>query len=325
MVDDDHEGSAVCAGVDLERLGNAGEARVVVVPVLDVPHEHVEAVELGACAAREGGDVGAVALRGHRGVFDHVGREAHALDEGSALVDGLLMAVDVMNLVDGRPGLGKQVVVDLHARGAHDVEVVLHHEVIDLVHGTRRRVLDGKHPIAREVRLDGAKDSLEGLEVRDERVLEDVVGGKLGVGALDALAGNVRVAGKEVGGLLARLVDLRQNHWRMVCGETLPLACARRLHEELEEDLGVGPHVLWGPVREGRHVLSLARAVEHGQVVGALVGGHALRAVHAALEEVEDGAVYVVNLMTDVREVFHGANLRFFVRRQWCGAIRRGS
>ena len=72
------------------------------------------------------------------------------------------------------------------------MEVVLHHEVVDLVDRARRGVLDGQDAVLAETLLDGAEDPLEAVEVADGGVAEEPVGGNLGVGALDALAGHLR-------------------------------------------------------------------------------------------------------------------------------------
>ena len=48
-----------------------------------------------------------------------------ACKEGGALADGLLVGVDLADVLELRARVGQQVVVHLQADGADDVEVVL--------------------------------------------------------------------------------------------------------------------------------------------------------------------------------------------------------
>ena len=67
---------------------------------------------------------------------------------------------------------------------------------------------------------------------------EEPVGGNLGVGALDALAGHLRRRGKDRGRLLHSAFDGLEVG---VCGgRGVHLLAAGGLHEELHEDLRVG-------------------------------------------------------------------------------------
>ena len=50
-----------------------------------------------------------------------------------------------------------------------------HHEVIHLIDGTGRRVLDGEYAIFAKALVDSAEDPIKLLKIADGRVLEEPV------------------------------------------------------------------------------------------------------------------------------------------------------
>ena len=106
------------------------------------------------------------------------------------MVDCLLVAVDVADAFELGTGDGEQVVIDLDPHAADDRELMAHHEVIHLIDGAGRRVLDGKNAIFAKTLVDGAEDSLKLLKIADSRVFEEPVCGMLGIGPFDALTGD---------------------------------------------------------------------------------------------------------------------------------------
>lgn len=68
------------------------------------------------------------------------------LDKASALRDGLTVAVDLAYAPRAWCGLDEQVVVDLEAQRAHDMEVELGEQVVDGVDRAGGGVLDGSTP-----------------------------------------------------------------------------------------------------------------------------------------------------------------------------------
>ena len=198
----------------------------------------------------------------------------------------------------------EEVVVDLEARRADHVEVVLHHEVVDLVDRACRRVLDRQDPELAEALLDGAEDAFEGIEVADRGVLEDALGRNLRVGALDALAGDEAVLREAVG----RGRDCPANPLELGArgADEGGLAHARGLHEELHEHLRVGLEVIGHLARDVGDLGALASAVVHPQPVGLLVSADLLGGVGALDEELEDPVVDVVDPSSQLGHVFHG-------------------
>ena len=98
-----HERGAVGAGVDAWLAADDDEARVVVVRVLDIGLQHLQAVERRTAARGDGGDIGAL------GVGDHLGRHSRVeilggvqivrLDKAGALRDGLTVAINLTNIL----------------------------------------------------------------------------------------------------------------------------------------------------------------------------------------------------------------------------------
>ena len=106
------------------------------------------------------------------------------------MVDRLLVAVDVADAFELGARESEQVVVDLDPHAAYDRELMTHHEVIHLIDGTGRRVLDGKYAIFAKALVNGAEDPFKLIKIADGRVFEEPVCGMLGIGALDALTGD---------------------------------------------------------------------------------------------------------------------------------------
>ena len=303
MVHDQHERGAVGSRIDREVLRDAGEAGEVVAGVLDGAGKDIEVVELGAGTARKRCDIGAAALRHgpcrHRRVLHDVDLHLRMLGQKSPrLADRLLMGVDVADIVERGPMLREHIVVDLDAGAAHDREVVLHHEVVDLVHRACGRVLDREHAELAEALLDCTEDAVEGIEIGDRRVLEDAVGCDLGIGAFDALAGDIGGLREELGLVCDRIRDLRADIAHDT--EIVVFLRTRRLHEEAHEDLRIVAVLVGHLLRDACQLLALAGTVEDRQAVRALVCSHLIGALHALLEELHDAGIDAVEVLADV-------------------------
>ena len=103
----EHDGCLGCAGEDHELFGDADEARVVVVSVLDVVADRFETVELLAVGRGDGGDVAAAgignALCCDRGVFNAVDLDVRVLfEEFAALADRLVVGVNFADVFESR-------------------------------------------------------------------------------------------------------------------------------------------------------------------------------------------------------------------------------
>ena len=104
----DHERGAVGTGIDARLAADDDKARVVVVRVLDVGLQQLQAVERRTAARGDSGDVGALGVGDHLGRHGGVGvlggMQAVALDKAGALGDGLAVAVDLAHV--GELGAG---------------------------------------------------------------------------------------------------------------------------------------------------------------------------------------------------------------------------
>ena len=303
----DHERGAVGAGIDARLAADDDKARVVVVRVLDVGFQHLQTIERRATARGDGGDVGAL------GVGDHLGRHGRVeilggvqvvrLDKVGALRDGLTVAIDLTNILQLGAGLDEQVVVDLEAQRAHNVEVELREQIVDRVDRTRGGVFDGQYAKFAEAVAHRAHDTFEGLEERDIGHVEELARGDLAVGALNALAGDGgRLGEGRVKGCGRGMGLLRHRDALELVDIALLLGLAHA-HEEAEQ-------------RDGLRLVALGRAagkvVEFGALAGGVkdglahldlgfsdLGGN----VHAFDKAIEQRGVDVIDGLADVSKV----------------------
>ena len=186
--------------------------------------------------------------------------QAVRLDKAGALRDGLTVAVDLAYVRELGAGLDEQVVVDLEAKRAHDVEVELGEQVVDGVDRAGGGVLDGQHAKLAEPVAYGAHDALEGLEERNIRHVEELARGYLTIGTFHALAGNGgRLREGRVGGCSRGVCLLRDGDALELVDVALLLGLAHA-HEEAEQG-------------DGLRLVALGRAAGEIVELGALTGG----------------------------------------------------
>ena len=156
MLDGDDEGDLVRVFGDLHLRGDDEEAGVVALIEINIFREDGEAVEASCGAA---GDCGLVlpavfgdALCAPRRREIRLERPVSVLiEEGAALAEALRMGIDGVDVVQGRAGNAKKVVLDLHQLLSDDGTVVFLDEVIDFGDAAGRGILDGEDPV-----VDGA-------------------------------------------------------------------------------------------------------------------------------------------------------------------------
>ena len=73
------------------------------------------------------------------------------IEEGTALAEALRMGIDGVDVVQGRAGNAKKVVLDLHQLLSDDGTVVFLDEVVDFGDAAGRGIFDGEDPV-----VDGA-------------------------------------------------------------------------------------------------------------------------------------------------------------------------
>ena len=273
---------------DLHLAGDADEARVVVGGVGDALGQDVESVKLSACARGDycaiGGSAGGELLGGDCGVgARHRPHLRVGLEVGCALRKGVGVACDFADILELCAGAAEEHVVDLDAHRAHDVETMLHHEIVDLGDGAGGGILDREHSVGAESLLNRLEDALESGEEEDCRDVEHLGGGDLRVGAIGAGAGDNGLC-REVACRGCGCADrLDEGGGSADCG-----AAPRLGHAEHsgEENLHVALKGLAHDVRGTRKRIALfgrARRVR-------------LREIHAQLEKARDFVVYPVLL-----------------------------
>ncbi len=203
MGQDQHQRGLVRAGINLQLLGDADEAGVVVAAVLDVRGQSLQAVQLHAVVRADGGHVRPLrlchSLGSGGGVLAGGNLYAgHGVQELRALADGLGMGEDLLDVAHLGALLGYQIVIDLQAGGTDDLKAaVAQHQVINFFHRAGGAVFQRQDGIITEAVLNGAEHALKALEIHHLWVLEELLAGQLGVGALHALAGHRCCGGEE--------------------------------------------------------------------------------------------------------------------------------
>ena len=170
------------------------------------------------------------------------------------------MAVDLAHVGELGAGFDEQVVVDLEAQRAHDMEVELGEQVVDSIDRASGGVLDGQHAKLAKAVAYGAHDALEGLEKRDVGHVEELARGDLAVSALDALAGDGgRLREGRVGGCSRGVGLLRDGDALELVDVALLLGLAHA-HEQAEQG-------------DGLRLVTLGCAAGEVVELGALTGG----------------------------------------------------
>ena len=300
MRQDQHQRGLVRAGIDLQLLGDADEAGVVVAAVLDVRGQALQAVQLHAVVRADGGHIRPLGLchglGGGGGVLAggdlHAG---HGVQELGALADGLGMGEDLLDVAHLSALLGHQVVVDLQPGGADDLEAaVAQHQVIDLFHRTGGAVFQGQHRIVAEAVLNGAEHALEGLEIHHLGVFEELLAGQLGVSALHALTSHGGRGGEQGLGVGNGPLDVLPQGGGL--GVERALIAAADLKEHGPQGVAILLHLRGQLGHDVGQLLPLAGGVQGGQALALLLQADLPDHVHALGEILQQVVVDGVDL-----------------------------
>ena len=203
-----------------------------------------------------------------------------------ALVEGLLVGIDVPDVLQLGAGFGQQVVAHLQPGGADDGEVVADHQVIHRVHRTGGAVFDWQDAILAHAALHRLEHVVKALEIHDGGGLEQAVTGDLRVSALDALAGHGGPLGEQLGGLLHGLFDAVID-----LGAPAQLAVligAAGGHDGAVHGLDVVGQLLPSLLAHLAQQGPLPAGVQHGHIVGLFILGHLGHRLHPPLHQVHD-------------------------------------
>ena len=175
------------------------EAAVVLLLVGELLGQHVEAIQLAAGGAADGGRFRARQLLDlHHGagggVADLVARPFQLAEVMGALLEHLGMGVEGLDAGQlGRHG-GEDAVLDGIGELTHDGEGGVLHHVVHLVDGARAGVLDGQHPEGGAARLHGVQHLAEVLAVHLDHLIlvagQVLAGGQARVGAARSQVGD---------------------------------------------------------------------------------------------------------------------------------------
>ena len=288
MIQNHHNAGFVGAGIDFHFLADADETGTVVPLVLHTGSQVFQSIKLRAGPAGEGSHIPSVGgshhFRCHSGVGD--GNHIHsgkALQELAALVQGLLVGIDFLDLIDLHAGLGKQVVVDFQPEGTDNGEIVGDHQIVDLLHGARRGIFNGEDAVLAQALVDGVKDGFKILEVHDKGAFENLFAGNLGIGALHSLAGHHGRLGEQLRSILDGILD------GMIQGALLTAALALVAAAQLKEHGVQNPGVVFhlGPRLLGDvlQLLALPAGHQNGQAVLLFIIGNLGGHIHSLAEQ----------------------------------------
>ena len=121
---------------------------------------------------------------------------------------GVRVTRDFANVGKLYSGRRQENMVDPEPHGAHDVEAVLLHQVVDSRDRARRRILDRKDAVCAKPLLHRLEDLLERVEVHDRRHLHETRRRLLCVGALGATARDERARRERILMRSNRVLDL---------------------------------------------------------------------------------------------------------------------
>ena len=264
----DHERGAVGTGIDARLAADDDKARVVVVRVLDVGLQHLQAVERRTAARGDGGDVGAFGVGDHLGRHGGVGvlggMQAVALDKAGALGNGLAVAVDLAHVGEIGAGFDEQVVIDLEAQRARDMKVELGEQVVDSIDRAGGGVFDGQHAKLAKAVTYGAHNALEGIKEGNIGHVEELACGDLAVGALNALAGDGGRLGEGCVKGCGRGAGFLRHRGALELIDVALLLGLAHAHEEAEQCDGLGLVALGCAAGEVVELGALAGGVEDG-------------------------------------------------------------
>ena len=241
-------------------------------------------------------------LGGHGGVVAGDDTDAvEAVQELATLADGLLVGVDLRDVLHLHAGQRQQLVPDAQPGGPDDGEVMVLQQLVHRPDGAVGAVLNGQHTEPAQAGLHSGHHSLEGLHIHDVAPGQQPVTGHLGVGPLHALTGHQARLGKDRGTGLQRGADLGGHLGGG--GDQLCLPGPGQLEQGGEQVVGI-PLPLPGFLRHLGQDGPLPLFVQNGQMVRILVGSHLVGQVHALQEQVQQLLVHCVDLLANLRK-FH--------------------
>ena len=174
--------------------GHDQEAGGVVLGVLDVGLQDLEAVDLGGeprgdgAAGRVAG--GAMSAAAPGGVRDHAGAIAVPAQEVAALADGVDVALDLLDRLETGAGHAEQLVVHAHELLADDVQTATRQQVVHVGDPAGDRVVDRDHGVARLPVAHGRERVLERVAGQRDHLGIGLPAGEMRVGSRHALEGD---------------------------------------------------------------------------------------------------------------------------------------
>ena len=225
------------------------------------------------------------------------------------------MGVDFFDVLQLGTGVYQQIVVNFQPEGADNREIVLDHQIVDLIHRPGGGVFNGQDAILAHALFDGGEHSIEIFEIHDHGAFENLLAGQLGVGPLHSLAGHHGGLGEELGSILNCLGDFLIQ--RGLVPVALGLVAAAQLKNGGVEASGIACE--FRP-RLGCHLLQnlpLPGRDEDGQIPLPFVVRHLGGDLHPGTEELYKLVVDFINFRSQFGNIHEAPSSFLLYRFHW--------
>ena len=93
------------------------------------------------------------------------------------MIDGLLVRIDFLNILQLGSGICQQVVVNFQPESPCNVEIVLDHQIVNLGDRPGGGIFDGQDAVLAQPLINGLKYPVKGFKIHDHRIGKDFFAG----------------------------------------------------------------------------------------------------------------------------------------------------
>ena len=304
------------AGIDFRLSGDADKPGMVVAVVLNIGFQDFQPVQRRAGSGGDGRCVLPAALGNHLCRGCGIPADVHLpsavrFQESGALLNRLLMGIDLTDIPDPGSRCRHQGMVNLHPGGTDNIEVPADHLVVNTVDRPCQTVLNRQDPVSAQSLFNRAEHAFKILAVQDGRRGKDLLAGLLGIRAFHALAGDYRPGRKQL------------RRFRQGGPDLLPEgafgAAVQHLrgpalgHQEAEERPDSVSVFFAGPVPDAVQQIPFPFRVQHRQSVLPLIPADFPDQLHPFAVQADQFVVHLVNPCPNLLHI-HFSSSRLYIR-----------